>query len=1012
MENRLFFLWGGDLNTLSGTYSPQKASSAHLTVSSISEVLVTDCDTIPNTKTNYLVPSTPNNLGDTSSIVIDIYPKVISFTSTTPDGTYGAGASINITANFDKALDPNTVPFMNVHLNVNGVVVALDHLSGSSLSGTYIVQDGDYSASKLAASYSDYFSGIQDLFGGGDPNFLEDFGSIENNLNYANNILIDGVAPVSISGGIDGNNITLYYNKALDVSSVPSTGDFTAYINGSPVSISGVSVTVNTIVLHLEAGVVSASDVVYVDYVPGEHLVKDTLGNQSTQSFSEFNIVNNSVILSNATISNEDISLLYSKALDVSSVPSTGDFTAYINGSPVSISSVSITGNTVVLHLANHVSSLDVITLDYAPTSNIIKDQSGVVVSSLSGQDVTNHIGAAISTISSSLVSQTSNFFTNVGSSSSFSNSAGMVSNGNYIYVTLGSIMKIYDISGRNPYLVNSITVGEDAERAVIAGNYLYMAEGTSDQFQIFDITIPVSPVLLSTTSVGGHAEGMDIDRNFLIITNYGLNRVQVYDVVNPMSPSFVGQVSTFSLPAGGVFSNNHYWINSDVTGESSIESIAISDNGTPTLDGQITISGAGGFSNEISGDYLYTLDDNSFNGGDYLKVWNISNPSSPSFVGSVDTGAGNVNNRGVIVLGDYAFVANGAHLLQAYDISTHGNPVLIKRLSLIDNSLNGGAQILSSGNEMYVLNRGLLYHFTTNSTPAFSATITWATDRATDSRINFGPTAYYGDTIYFPSLVTNHSVVLPDLLADTTYHYQVVSTYQFGDISTSDDYTMKINILSNNAAVTSSVYTVSSLTNNAGTITNVPYGTSKATFETAISKGEVNQTWNDSGVANTVVTGNTLVVTAQDGSTTAIYTITVNAAPGGGSGGGGRIFVPPVIDRILTIPALENEIKKLQNLIQQLLNQKENPSGAILTKDLKLGDVDEQAKILQQFLNTHGFVLAKTGVGSLGFETTKFGYATQASLKKFQRLNGIISSGKLGPVTRDLINKIIKSGT
>ena len=79
--------------------------------------------------------------------------------------------------------------------------------------------------------------------------------------------------------------------------------------------------------------------------------------------------------------------------------------------------------------------------------------------------------------------------------------------------------------------------------------------------------------------------------------------------------------------------------------------------------------------------------------------------------------------------------------------------------------------------------------------------------------------------------------------------------------------------ILSNIATVTSSSYTIGT-----NTITNVPFGTSKDTFLAALSKGQDNQTWNDSGINNPVVTGNTLVVTAQDGATTITYTVNVNA--------------------------------------------------------------------------------------------------------------------------------------
>jgi hypothetical protein len=83
---------------------------------------------------------------------------------------------------------------------------------------------------------------------------------------------------------------------------------------------------------------------------------------------------------------------------------------------------------------------------------------------------------------------------------------------------------------------------------------------------------------------------------------------------------------------------------------------------------------------------------------------------------------------------------------------------------------------------------------------------------------------------------------------------------------------------LSTNALVTSSTYIVSAVTNGSGTITTVPSSTSKATFEGALTKGNINQTWNVGGLHDPVVTGDTLVVTAQDGVTIVTYTITVTA--------------------------------------------------------------------------------------------------------------------------------------
>jgi len=82
---------------------------------------------------------------------------------------------------------------------------------------------------------------------------------------------------------------------------------------------------------------------------------------------------------------------------------------------------------------------------------------------------------------------------------------------------------------------------------------------------------------------------------------------------------------------------------------------------------------------------------------------------------------------------------------------------------------------------------------------------------------------------------------------------------------------------VSDDATVTSEIYTVSSLTDGAGTITDIPFGTSRATFESVLVKNQLDQTWDDSGTADPVATGDILVVTAQDGTTQAVYIITVN---------------------------------------------------------------------------------------------------------------------------------------
>ncbi|HRH31131.1 MAG TPA: SwmB domain-containing protein [Candidatus Paceibacterota bacterium] len=69
-----------------------------------------------------------------------LMPDLVSFTSSTADNTYTVGDSINITANFGKTLASGST--MTVTLSTGDSVV-LNNRSGSTLSGTYVVGDGD-----------------------------------------------------------------------------------------------------------------------------------------------------------------------------------------------------------------------------------------------------------------------------------------------------------------------------------------------------------------------------------------------------------------------------------------------------------------------------------------------------------------------------------------------------------------------------------------------------------------------------------------------------------------------------------------------------------------------------------------------------------------------------------------------------------------------------------------------------------------------------------------------------
>ncbi len=118
------------------------------------------------------------------------------------------------------------------------------------------------------------------------------------------------------------------------------------------------------------------------------------------------------------------------------------------------------------------------------------------------------------------------------------------------------------------------------------------------------------------------------------------------------------------------------------------------------------------------------------------------------------------------------------------------------------------------------------------------------------------------------------------------------------------------------------------------------------------------------------------------------------------------KIVEPAPIKKTTAVEVLESTTPKV-----------EIKTTYTLTRNLKLGDASPEVKMLQQILNTLGFTIAKTGVGSAGNETTTFGAMTRTALRRFQCEMKIVCAGTetttgygaVGPRTRTLLLKAIQ---
>ncbi|MEJ0053120.1 MAG: peptidoglycan-binding protein [bacterium] len=72
-----------------------------------------------------------------------------------------------------------------------------------------------------------------------------------------------------------------------------------------------------------------------------------------------------------------------------------------------------------------------------------------------------------------------------------------------------------------------------------------------------------------------------------------------------------------------------------------------------------------------------------------------------------------------------------------------------------------------------------------------------------------------------------------------------------------------------------------------------------------------------------------------------------------------------------------------------------------VFDRDLELGIEGTDVRCLQQYLNSAGFTVSLSGVGSPGHETTQFKDLTKKAVAAWQAANGISATGYFGPVSR-----------
>jgi hypothetical protein len=214
---------------------------------------------------------------------------------------------------------------------------------------------------------------------------------------------------------------------------------------------------------------------------------------------------------------------------------------------------------------------------------------------------------------------------------------------------------------------------------------------------------------------------------------------------------------------------------------------------------------------------------------------------------------------------------SNGTHSLTAVARDAAGNTATSTAVSV---TVDNAAPVLSAVSSSIV--------------GSSAATITWTTNEASDSQVEYGLTSAYGQVSALASpLVSSHSVGLSGLSASTVYHYRVKSRDAAGNLATSADFTfttaplgdttpptVSIVLPAAGATVSGTVTVLASATDNVGVV-GVQFKLDGVNLGTEDTVAPYSVSWNTSLASKGT---HTLTAVARDaaGNTTTSSSVTV----------------------------------------------------------------------------------------------------------------------------------------
>ena len=287
---------------------------------------------------------------------------------------------------------------------------------------------------------------------------------------------------------------------------------------------------------------------------------------------------------------------------------------------------------------------------------------------------------------------------------------------GNYAFIIFQDLnigysgtLKILDITNpENPILISSCNFntassiwGNAPSYLYVKDNYVYICNWVGGLI-IINVSDIYHPFVVGkyTDGCGDWGTAMCdlvVEENYAYIAwdyNYGLG---IFDISNPSNPKKVSNYGNISFARGIVKYGNYVYVATYYGGY--VRVFDVRNPETPNLIYNITTPGVAWYVDiDISGDYLYIADCRDTYG---LKIYNISNPSNPVYIGKYDTtGFGYGWSFDIEVKNNYAYLTFQKGIA-VFDVSNPANPLLKAKLYLTN--IYGTGRLDVSNDYIYV---------------------------------------------------------------------------------------------------------------------------------------------------------------------------------------------------------------------------------------------------------------------------------------------------------------------